>query len=120
MALDAPTLGAHHLEVRLLAPMMAGDAPAPPFVLLLASGGHTQLSGQQRRRVKRLFKESQERTFLPANEAYRDEARQDLGQAFLVDLLGFPENHTESLDLLRRKWCAEPTVHGGKKTRIQE
>ena len=120
MALDASTLGVHYLEAHLLAPMMAGDAPAPPFVLLLASGGHTQLSGQQRRRVKRLFKEFQERTFLPANETYRDEVRQALDQAFLVDLLGLPKTILESLNLLRRKWCAEPTVHGGKKTRIQE
>ena len=79
-----------------------------------------QLSGQQRRRVKRLFKEFQERTFLPANEAYQDEARQALDRALLVDLLGFPKTILESLDLLRKKWCAEPTVHGGKKTRIQE
>ena len=79
-----------------------------------------QLSGPQRRGAKRLFKEFRERTFLPANEAYRDEARQDLDRALLVDLLGFPKTILESLDLLRRKWCAEPTVHGGKKTRIQE
>ena len=79
-----------------------------------------QLSGPQRRGAKRLFKEFRERTFLPANEAYRDETRQALDQAFLVDLLGFPKTILESLDLLRRKWCAESTVHGGKKTRIQE
>ena len=43
MALDVPALGVHHLEAHLLAPMLAGDAPEPPFVLLLVSGGHTQL-----------------------------------------------------------------------------
>ena len=79
-----------------------------------------QLSGPQRRGAKRLFKEFRERTFLPANEAYRDEVRQVLDQAFLVDLLGLPKTILESLDLLRRKWRAEPAAHGGKKTRIQE
>ena len=79
-----------------------------------------QLSDQQKQGAKRLFEEFQERAFLPANEAYRDEVRKDLDRALLVDLLGFPETIMESLDLLRRKWCAEPTVHGGKETKIQE
>ena len=57
------------------------------------------------------------RAFLPANEAYRDETRQALDRAVLVDLLGLPEDVMEPLDLLRKQWCAEPTVHGGKSTR---
>ena len=35
----------------------------------------------------------------------------------LLRLLNLPESTLESLDLLRLKWCAEPSVHGGKKTR---
>ena len=38
----------------------------------------------------------------------------------LVELLGFPKSVLEPLALLRKKWCAEPTVHGGKATRIRE
>ena len=34
----------------------------------------------------------------------------------LVDMLGLPESILGSLDLLRLKWCSEPSVHGGKKT----
>ena len=34
----------------------------------------------------------------------------------LIDLLGLPTSVLESLDLLRLKWCSEPSVHGGKKT----
>ncbi|MGY0504768.1 tRNA (adenosine(37)-N6)-threonylcarbamoyltransferase complex transferase subunit TsaD [Luteimonas sp. e5] len=41
--LDVPALGIHHMEGHLLAPLMAEDAPEPPFVALLVSGGHTQL-----------------------------------------------------------------------------
>lgn len=42
-ALDVPALGVHHMEGHLLAPLMEDDPPAPPFVALLVSGGHTQL-----------------------------------------------------------------------------
>ena len=42
-AWDRPTLGVHHMEGHLLAPMMEADAPEPPFLALLVSGGHTQL-----------------------------------------------------------------------------
>ncbi len=57
------------------------------------------------------------RPLLPANEAWRDENRAALDRAVLVDLLGVPEDLMGPLDLLRRQWCAEPTVHGGKATR---
>ncbi|MCL1635800.1 tRNA (adenosine(37)-N6)-threonylcarbamoyltransferase complex transferase subunit TsaD [Luteimonas sp. SX5] len=42
-ALDKPAIGVHHMEGHLLAPLMEDDPPAPPFVALLVSGGHTQL-----------------------------------------------------------------------------
>ncbi len=42
-ALDKPTLGVHHMEGHLLAPMLSGDRPELPFVALLVSGGHTML-----------------------------------------------------------------------------
>lgn len=41
--LGVPSLGVHHMEGHLLAPMLASDAPAYPFVALLVSGGHSQL-----------------------------------------------------------------------------
>ena len=64
-----------------------------------------------------LFADFRDRDFLPANEAYCDETREALDRAVLVDLLGLPDDAMEPLDLLRRQWCAEPTVHGGKSTR---
>jgi N6-L-threonylcarbamoyladenine synthase len=42
-ALDIPAIGVHHMEGHLLAPLMEPDPPAPPFVALLVSGGHTML-----------------------------------------------------------------------------
>ncbi len=41
--LGVPSLGVHHMEGHLLAPMLADEPPAYPFVALLVSGGHSQL-----------------------------------------------------------------------------
>ena len=67
-------------------------------------------------RAAGIFSEFQEREMLPANEAWQDETRQALDRAVLIDLLGLPANILEPLALLRRQWCAEPSVHGGKRT----
>jgi N6-L-threonylcarbamoyladenine synthase len=42
-SLNLPTIGVHHLEGHLLAPLLEENPPAFPFVALLVSGGHTQL-----------------------------------------------------------------------------
>jgi len=42
-ALDLPAIGVHHMEGHLLAPLLEADPPAPPFVALLVSGGHSML-----------------------------------------------------------------------------
>jgi N6-L-threonylcarbamoyladenine synthase len=41
--LGIPTIGVHHLEGHLLAPLLEENPPEFPFVALLVSGGHTQL-----------------------------------------------------------------------------
>ena len=76
-----------------------------------------RLSQEQIGHSRHIFADFLDHEFLPANEAYHDPARQALDQAVLVDLLGLPESILEPLALLRRQWCAEPTVHGGKSTR---
>lgn len=43
MGWNIPTIGVHHMEGHLLAPMLEADPPRFPFVALLVSGGHTQL-----------------------------------------------------------------------------
>ena len=42
-AWDIPTIGVHHMEGHLLAPMLEDDPPPYPFVALLVSGGHSML-----------------------------------------------------------------------------
>ena len=39
-----PSVGVHHMEGHMLAPMLEEDAPQFPFVALLVSGGHTLLA----------------------------------------------------------------------------
>lgn len=41
--LNVPSIGVHHLEGHLLAPLLEENPPAFPFVALLVSGGHSQL-----------------------------------------------------------------------------
>ena len=67
-------------------------------------------------RARAIFRRFRGRPLLPANEAWRDRARQALDRALLVELLDLPEDVLEPLDNLRRQWCAEPSVHGGKPT----
>jgi N6-L-threonylcarbamoyladenine synthase len=38
-----PSIGVHHMEGHLLAPMLEENSPSFPFLALLVSGGHTQL-----------------------------------------------------------------------------
>ena len=75
------------------------------------------LDARQLRVAERIFADFRDWTFLPANEAYRDETRQALDQAVLCDLLGLSDDVLEPLAVLRAQWSEEPTVHGGKSTR---
>ena len=68
-----------------------------------------------------VFEDFRDRSLLPANEAYRDETRKALDRALLfgiTSVLQLDPGLEEGLDLLRKQWCAEPSVHGGKGTRI--
>lgn len=76
----------------------------------------TQLSEEQLQTAQTIFNEIKTLDLLPANEAYRDETRKLLDRRLLIDLLNLPESILGPLDLLRLKWCNEPSVHGGKAT----
>jgi len=78
------------------------------------------LTPKQHRLAARIFGRFKAKPFLPANEAYHDATRHELDRAVLVELLGLPESILAPLETLRRKWCFEPSVHGGKKTRPPE
>lgn len=77
------------------------------------------LSQTQLQQFAHAFETFKDKAFLPANEAYRDETRQALDAA-IFEILGLPQASIENLNLLRRKWCSEPSVHGGKSTRPQD
>ena len=79
------------------------------------------LTEEQTNRCRIVFDEFEDRAFLPANEAYRDEVRKDLDRALFfgtASVLQLDPGLEGGLDLLRVQWCAEPSVHGGKATRI--
>ena len=76
----------------------------------------TKLTTAQLETVETIFEDMRGAQFLPANEAYRDNTRKELDHRVLIDMLGLPTSVLEPLDLLRLKWCLEPSVHGGKST----
>ena len=60
-----------------------------------------------------LFTRFENEIFLPANEAFQDKTRIELDSA-LFDLLRISPSVKEGFDLIRKQWCNEPSVHGGK------
>ncbi|MDD9982383.1 MAG: hypothetical protein OXU81_13675 [Gammaproteobacteria bacterium] len=74
------------------------------------------LSKKQLRQLDHVLVDFDGSAFLPANEAYRDDVRKEL-DARVLGVLGLSGRVLDSLDLVRSKWCSEPSVHGGKHTR---
>ena len=101
-------LGSRQQQGRAIATISA----LPQLPVLDASA----LADEQLERAAAVFARFEGELFLPANEAYRDDARKALDRAVLVELLGLPEAVLSPLDNLRLQWCAEPSVHGGKET----
>ncbi len=54
--------------------------------------------------------------FLPANESYRDKNRIALDDELFVGVLGVSKQVMRDFEVIRKQWCAEPSVHGGKGT----
>ena len=76
----------------------------------------TRLTPEQLATAESIFEDMRDAQFLPANEAWHDTTRQELDYRVLIEMLGLPRSIIQPLDLLRRKWCLEPSVHGGKRT----
>ena len=75
------------------------------------------LSDDQVAQANTIFEDLKAKPMRPLNEAAEDEVRQELDRRLLVDTLGVPQELMPSIDLLREKLCAEPSVHGGKKSK---
>ena len=79
-----------------------------------------KFTSQQFETAEGIFDEFASVELLPANEAWRDDGRKALDRAILVDLLEQPKEVLESLEMLRIRWCSEPSVYGGKNTKPNE
>ena len=77
----------------------------------------TQLPEQKLQVCDSIFRRFCEKEFLPANESFRDPVRNELDEAVIVEVLGLSPNVLDDFGLVRKQWCSEPSVHGGKLTR---
>ena len=74
------------------------------------------LSTDQVQRLRAAFTTLSGRDFLPAHRANADPARRELDRLVLEEALGFDAEAMDQVTLIREKWCAEPSVHGGKQS----
>ncbi len=72
------------------------------------------LTDEQLRTAESIFEEFREKEFKPAYLADADPNRALLDRRVVCDLLGFDEGTYAAVRRLAAKWCAEPSVHGGK------
>ena len=72
------------------------------------------LSDEQLATAERIFDEFRELDLMPAYLADADPNRALLDRRVVCDLLGFDEEIYRGVRRLAQKWCAEPSVHGGK------
>ena len=72
------------------------------------------LSDKQRRTSETIFNELRDIELKPAYLADSDPNRALLDRRVVRDLLGFDEKTYAAVRRLAAKWCAEPSVHGGK------
>ena len=84
---------------------------AAPSLPILDLGALTK---KQLRTAEAIFEEFRDKELKPAYLADADANRALLDRRVVCDLLGFDEEVYRAVRLLAAKWCAEPSVHGGK------
>ena len=72
------------------------------------------LSDAQLDTAQEIFDDFHERDLMPAYLADADPNRAFLDRRVICDLLGFDHDTYRAVRRLAQKWCAEPSVHGGK------
>ena len=72
------------------------------------------LTDDQLRTAEAIFNEFRDKDLKPAYLADADPNRALLDRRVVCDLLGFDEDTYIAVRRLAAKWCAEPSVHGGK------
>ncbi len=73
------------------------------------------LSDAQLAKAQDIFDEFRDKELKPAYIADADPNRALLDKRVIRDLLGFDDNVYQAVRRLAAKWCAEPSVHGGKR-----
>ncbi len=73
------------------------------------------LREEQLATAQEIFEEFRDKELQPAYIADADPNRALLDRRVVCDLLGFDESAYRAVRRLCAKWCAEPSVHGGKK-----
>ncbi len=82
-----------------------------------------QLSNKALTNAERIFNELKDQEMVPFNQMDEDPVRHELDRLLLSEVLGIteaerPDVH-EGLALLRKMLCQEPSIHGGKKSRVK-
>ena len=72
------------------------------------------LTDEQLAKAEAIFDEFRDKELKPAYLADADPNRALLDERVVCDLLGFDEETYLGVRRLAAKWCAEPSVHGGK------
>ena len=72
------------------------------------------LTNDQHATARQIFSDFSDLELKPAYIADADPNRATLDQKVICDLLGFNSDVFEGVRRLAQKWCAEPSVHGGK------
>ena len=73
------------------------------------------LTDAQLATAETIFNEFRDKELQPAHLVDADPNRALLDRRVICDLLGFDEATYQAVRRLSAKWCAEPSVHGGKR-----
>ena len=82
-----------------------------------------ELSDEVLANAERIFNELKYQQMLPFNQMDEDPVRHELDRRLLSEVLGITESERpdvhEGLALLRKMLCREPSIHGGKKSKVK-
>ena len=82
-----------------------------------------ELSAEALANAEQIFNQLKHKQMLPFNQMDEDLVRHDLDRLLLSEVLGITESERpdvhEGLDLLRKMLCQEPSIHGGKKSKVK-
>ncbi len=77
-----------------------------------------KLSDEALANAEAIFERLKYKRMLPVNECNHDPVRKELDRCLLTEVLGITSNSVlESMQTLRDMLCAEPSIHGGKKSK---